>query len=124
MWPGSQPEMAGLPGGGMWVWRQRGSLLVVKLGVAKTNGFSRTTELMAAVDYVLRRAEQYQMPVAVNLSFGNNYGGHDGRSLLETYLNEVSSYWKNVIVAGTGNEGAPGFIRQGDFLCKMRHLFS
>ena len=91
------------------------SLLIVKLGVAKTNGFPRTTELMAAVDYVLRRAEQYQMPVAVNLSFGNNYGGHDGRSLLETYLNEVSSYWKNVIVAGTGNEGASRIHTSGLF---------
>ena len=91
------------------------SLLVVKLGVAKTNGFPRTTELMAAVDYVLRRAEQYQMPVAVNLSFGNNYGGHDGRSLLETYLNEVSSYWKNVIVAGTGNEGTSRIHTSGRF---------
>lgn len=91
------------------------SLLIVKLGVAKTNGFPRTTELMAAVDYVLRRAEQYQMPVAVNLSFGNNYGGHDGRSLLETYLNEVSSYWKNVIVAGTGNEGASKIHTSGRF---------
>lgn len=91
------------------------SLLIVKLGVAKTNGFPRTTELMAAVDYVLRRAEQYQMPVAVNLSFGNNYGGHDGRSLLETYLNEVSSYWKNVIVAGTGNEGASRIHTSGRF---------
>lgn len=91
------------------------SLLIVKLGVAKTNGFPRTTELMAAVDYVLRRAEQYQMPVVVNLSFGNNYGGHDGRSLLETYLNEVSSYWKNVIVAGTGNEGASRIHTSGRF---------
>lgn len=91
------------------------SLLIVKLGVAKTNGFPRTTELMAAVDYVLRRAEQYQMPVVVNLSFGNNYGGHDGRSLLETYLNEVSSYWKNVIVAGTGNEGTSRIHTSGRF---------
>lgn len=91
------------------------SLLIVKLGVVKTNGFPRTTELMAAVDYVLRRAEQYQMPVVVNLSFGNNYGGHDGRSLLETYLNEVSSYWKNVIVAGTGNEGTSRIHTSGRF---------
>lgn len=91
------------------------ALLIVKLGVAKTNGFPRTTEMMAAVDYVLRRAEAYRMPVAVNLSFGNNYGGHDGRSLLETYLNDVASYWKNVIVAGTGNEGASRIHTSGRF---------
>lgn len=80
-------------------------MLIVKLGNSDPDGFPRTTELMQAVDYVLRRAASLGLPVAVNLSFGNNYGSHDGTSLLETYLDDVSSYWKNVIVAGTGNEG-------------------
>ncbi len=30
-------------------------------------------------------------PVAVNISFGNTYGSHDGTSLLERYLNTVSN---------------------------------
>ncbi|MCD8157204.1 MAG: S8 family serine peptidase [Clostridiales bacterium] len=83
----------------------RASLLVVKLGTADPDGFPRTSELMLAVDYVLRRAGELQMPVAVNLSFGNNYGSHRGTSLVETYLTEAASYWKSVLVAGTGNEG-------------------
>ena len=83
----------------------RAPMLIVKLGNADPNGFPRTTELMLAVDYVLRKAAELGLPVAVNLSFGNNYGSHDGTSLLETYLDDVSSYWKNVIVTGTGNEG-------------------
>lgn len=81
-------------------------LLIVKLATADPEGFPRTTELMLAVDYTLRKANELQLPVAVNISFGNNYGSHDGTSLLETYLNDVSSYWKSVIVTGTGNEGA------------------
>jgi len=81
-------------------------LLIVKMGNADPDGFPRTTELMLAVDYVLRRARKLQMPVAVNISFGNNYGSHAGTSLPETYLSEVSSYWKSVIVTGSGNEGA------------------
>ena len=80
-------------------------LLIVKLGIADPDGFPRTTELMRAVDYCLRRAFEWKLPVAVNISFGNNYGSHDGVSLLETYLDDVSSYWKSVIVTGTGNEG-------------------
>jgi len=80
-------------------------LLIVKMGNADPDGFPRTTELMLAVDYVLRRAKEWQMPVAVNISFGNNYGSHDGSSLLETYLSDVSSFWKSVIVTGSGNEG-------------------
>lgn len=83
----------------------RSPILVVKLGAPDPEGFPRTTELMLAVDYVLRKASEMALPVAVNLSFGNNYGSHDGTSLLESYLDDVSSYWKNVIVAGTGNEG-------------------
>ena len=46
------------------------------------------------------------MPLAVNLSFGNNYGSHSGTSLLETYLTDIAGYWKCNIVAGSGNEAA------------------
>lgn len=81
-------------------------LLVVKLGTPRANSFPRTTELMQGLDYVLRKAESMRMPVAVNISFGNNYGSHDGTSLLETYLSEVANNWKSSIVIGTGNEGA------------------
>ena len=45
------------------------------------------------------------MPVAVNISFGNTYGSHRGTSLLETYFDDMSSRWKNVICVGSGNEG-------------------
>ncbi len=92
------------------------SLLIVKLGISDPDGFPRTTELMRAVDYVLQKAFTLQMPVAVNLSFGNNYGSHDGASLLETYLDNVSSYWKSCIVTGTGNEGASRIHTSGTFL--------
>ncbi len=92
------------------------SLLIVKLGISEPDGFPRTTELMRAVNYVLQKAFTLQMPVAVNLSFGNNYGSHDGASLLETYLDNVSSYWKSCIVTGTGNEGASRIHTSGSFL--------
>ena len=80
-------------------------LLVVKLGIPGETGFPRTTELMEGLDYVLRKALEYRMPVAVNISFGNTYGSHRGTSLLETYLDDMSSRWKNVICVGSGNEG-------------------
>ena len=81
-------------------------ILVVKLGVASANSFPRTTQLMRAVDYVIRKAEQLGRPVAINISIGNNYGDHAGNSLLERYLNDVSFYWKSVICVGSGNEGS------------------
>ena len=46
------------------------------------------------------------MPVAVNISFGNTYGSHDGTSLLERFIDDMANIWKNVICIGTGNEAA------------------
>ena len=80
-------------------------LIVVKLGVPGEIGFPRTTELMEGVDYSIRKAVELQKPVAVNLSFGNNYGAHNNNSLLESYLNTVAGVGKNVICVGMGNEG-------------------
>lgn len=59
------------------------------------------------------------MPVVINLSFGNSYGSHDGRSLVETYLNQAVGYGRVTLCVGTGNEGnqaghAAGRVRQGE----------
>ena len=81
-------------------------LLAVKLGNPTGDGFPRTTELMMGIDYVLRKALEYRMPVAVNISFGNTYGSHDGTSLLERFIDDISNVWKSCICIGTGNEAA------------------
>ncbi len=95
------------------------SLLVVKLGTAEPNGFPKTTQLMRGLDYVVKKSLELQMPMAVNISFGNNYGSHSGTALLETYINDMSNYWKTVIAVGTGNEGAArghtsGILQEGE----------
>lgn len=81
-------------------------LLIVKLGTPLTDSFPRTTQLMEALDFVLRRAQELGRPVAVNISFGNTYGSHDGTSLLETFMDDISNYGRSVLAVGTGNEGA------------------
>lgn len=83
-------------------------LIVVKLGTPGENTFPRTTEIMEGIDYCVRKAVELNKPIAINLSFGNNYGAHDGSSLLESYLDAVSGVGKNVICVGMGNEGFAG----------------
>ena len=83
-------------------------LIVVKLGNPKKESFPRTTELMRALDYVVKKAMELEEPVAINLSFGNTYGSHDGASLLERFIDNVSEIGRNVICVGSGNEGAAG----------------
>lgn len=90
-------------------------ILVVKLGLAAKNGFPRTTQLMEALDYVIRKAIDYGKPLAVNISFGNNYGDHTGSSLLENFINDIADSWKCSICIGSGNEGL-GAVHTGGTL--------
>ena len=53
------------------------SLLIVKLGNPGELGFPRTTEIMRGVTYALEKANELQMPLVINLSFGNSYGSHE-----------------------------------------------
>ena len=79
-------------------------LLIVKLGLPSASSFPRTTEIMRAVTYAVRKAIKLRMPIVINLSFGNTYGAHDGSSLLERFLDNASEMGRTVICVGTGNE--------------------
>lgn len=88
-------------------------ILVVKLGVSRRNSFPRTVEVMRALDYVIRKSMELGRPVAINLSLGNNYGSHDGTSLLENYIDTIFNIWRTVICIGTGNEAVRGTHTSG-----------
>ncbi len=93
--------------------RQKGvapasSLLIVKLGNVFPEGFPRTTELMLGMEYCVRRSIEWQLPLALNISFGNSYGSHDGTSLLETYIDNLAGLGRTTICIGSGNEGNKG----------------
>lgn len=81
-------------------------LLVVKLGNPGPNSFPSTSLLMMGIDFCVRESLRRNMPLALNLSFGNTYGSHSGSSLLETYIDSVSELGRISIVVGSGNEGA------------------
>lgn len=95
------------------------SLLVIKLGTPKREGFPRTTELMRALNYAVVKGVRLDMPLVVNISIGNTYGSHDGTSLLETFISDISGYGKTTIVVGTGNEGASGGHTSGQAVPEM-----
>lgn len=80
--------------------------IVVKLGRPDPLSFPRTTEMMRALKYVVEKAVIYNQPVAINVSFGNSYGSHDGTSLLERYMDNIAEIGRNVVCVGSGNEGS------------------
>lgn len=88
-------------------------LIIVKLGDQREQGFPRTTQLMTALQYVIDLASGERRPVAINISYGHNYGDHRGNSLLETFISQIADQWKVAICVGTGNEGESGRHKQG-----------
>ncbi len=79
--------------------------IIVKLGRPDFEGFVRNIEIMLALRYVIQKATQMGKPIAINLSIGTNLGPHDGTALLEQYIDDTATLWKNNIVVGAGNEG-------------------
>jgi subtilisin family serine protease len=63
-------------------------------------------QIIDAVDYIFKKAQEVGMPAVVNMSFGGHRGPHDGRSLLDQGLMEIiASERGRAAVAAAGNDG-------------------
>ena len=103
---GHGTAVAGVAAGtGMGV-APKADLLIVRLGTPQRDSFPRTTQLMRGIDYAVKLGVELNKPVAVNISFGNTYGDHQGNSLLERFVDNASEIGRSILVIGSGNEGA------------------
>ncbi|MEE1304269.1 MAG: S8 family peptidase [Agathobacter sp.] len=82
-------------------------LIIVKLSTG-SNGFSTTARLLEALDFCVRKSIEQGLPLALNISYGNTYGSHSGTSILEKYIDYISSIYKISIAVGSGNEASYG----------------
>lgn len=79
--------------------------IIVKLDSPPDTALVRTVDIMLGVRYVIEKAIELSRPISVNVSIGMNEGSHDGRSLIEQFLEDMAQVWKTNICAGSGNEG-------------------
>jgi len=100
----------------------RSEMIIVKIGDSIGNSYPSTSRLMEGLEYVMRIAIKENKPIAINLSFGNNYGDHAGNSLVELYINEIALTWKNNICIGVGNDGNKGLHASGIFEGKVERI--
>ncbi len=59
---------------------------------------------MVGVEYILRKARELGRPVAICLGLGTSTGSHDGISVFEEYLGNVSIQKGACLCAAMGNE--------------------
>jgi len=121
---GHGTAVAGVAAGTKMGVAPRADLLVIKLGNPQADSFPRTTQLMRGLNYTVNLGIELGRPVAVNLSFGNTYGDHQGNSLLERFIDNASEIGRSVIVVGSGNEGASGghtagVVREGSRVVEL-----
>lgn len=66
-------------------------------------GFA-STDVVNGCNYIFQKAQQISKPAVINLSLGGHFGPHDGSSLYEQSLSNLTGNGK-IIVAAAGNEG-------------------
>jgi minor extracellular serine protease Vpr len=66
-------------------------------------GFA-STDVVNGCNYIFQKAQQMSKPAVINLSLGGHFGPHDGSSLYEQALTNMTGNGK-IIVAAAGNEG-------------------
>lgn len=84
------------------------TLAIVKLGDVDGTSTTRSTQIMRGIKYLYDKAAQLNMPLSINLSYGTNFGAHDGNTLFETYIDDMAERGRSVISVATGNEGSSG----------------
>ena len=83
-------------------------LIVIRVGNIATDYYSRSTEFMRAIKFILDKSLELNMPVSINISYGSNEGSHRGLSLFEQYIDDMCLYWKNNIMVAAGNNRDKG----------------
>jgi subtilisin family serine protease len=81
------------------------SIAMVKMSRTLNENFSRSTDLMRGIKFLIDRSDEIDKPLVINISFSTNNGAHDGRSLLEQYIETISNTRRVTIAIAAGNEG-------------------
>ncbi len=62
-------------------------------------------DIMLGVDYLVKLANRYEMPLVICLGIGTNLGDHNGTGYLGMYLDYLSGTIGRAVCVPTGNEG-------------------
>ncbi len=94
-------------------------LVVVKLKQAKNNirqekfipdsaNCYESSDIMIGIDYIVKKAEEFNMPVSIIIGMGSNEGSHTGNSLFERYISSIAIRNGIYVSCAVGNEADKG----------------
>ncbi|MGL4656721.1 MAG: S8 family serine peptidase [Sarcina sp.] len=65
----------------------------------------RNTDILLGIRYLFGLAREMNMPMVIYIPLGTTVGGHDGTSVIERYIDDLSDSSGILFVTSTGNEG-------------------
>ncbi|MGL4848911.1 MAG: S8 family serine peptidase [Clostridium sp.] len=75
-------------------------------GVTKEGiGRYENSDILLGIRHLLGIAKERLMPIVIYVPLGTNLGSHDGNTIIERYIDDLSKKKGVVVVANTGNEG-------------------
>ncbi|SHI08472.1 Subtilisin-like serine proteases [Clostridium collagenovorans DSM 3089] len=71
------------------------------------------SNLILGINYLYNFYKKEKKPMVILIPLGGNFGAHDGSTLLERFIDDISRSRGVVVVTGTGNEGDVGIHAEG-----------
>lgn len=108
---GHGTHVAGIAcGGGNIPINNRGVAYNSSIAMVKTTrygnaNFALSTQIMRGIKFLIDKSKETKKPIVINISMSTNNGAHNGTSILEQYIQIISSLELITIVVATGNEG-------------------
>ncbi|GAA0121054.1 hypothetical protein UT300018_03700 [Clostridium faecium] len=65
----------------------------------------QSSDIVLALKYLYNFQAKLNKPMVICVALGTNYGGHDGSSVVERFIDHISQRHGIIVVGGTGNEG-------------------
>lgn len=72
-----------------------------------------TIDIMIGIEYILKKARELNRPLVVCIALGTTFGGHDGTSIFEQYLIDISNLRGVCVCTASGNESQARHHFQG-----------
>lgn len=77
---------------------EEADIIFVRVGKMQTDVFSKSTDFMRGIKFILDKSLELKMPVVINISYSINEESQKADSLFERYLDDMCLYCKNNIV--------------------------
>ncbi|MDO4535087.1 MAG: S8 family serine peptidase [Clostridium perfringens] len=98
----------------------KSDIIMVKITREGNLNKALSTQLMRGLKFLVAKSYELKEPLTVNISLSTNQGSHNGRSLLEQYIQVISVVERITIVVAAGNEGSAGHHVGGEIVPMLR----